>query len=519
MRAAARASKDCELTAAHPWYAVKRGWVYTLDQKAEGDTPVIRPMPSLEYLEAITELWVQCPKGLLGKSRQMIISWLFAWLELWDATYHDGRHCLFQGKRLEDVDATNTHRILGRARFIRDRLPTFLRPQVVSENLKQETYANGSTLEAIPEGQDVIRSKVPSSLAMDEIAFHETSEQNWDAALASSKKQWGITTPNGHEFVYRQAEPGHLWDDWRDWPKICEGVHSYQTRNGVQLVALHYTADPANRTVEAQTKRREGYSSEQRYLRENELNFSLPEGLPVYANDFSKAVHVIPKYIPDPRAPIIRGWDPSYNGQAVGWYQFNLLGQLVWFDALLLKGVPLERVCQEVQRRTLTYTGGTLHKFDGPEPAVIHPMLSDYGDPAALQHNTQGETVEATLTKFGIRLITKATQGRKVDIVEQVRTLLLNRSDGRPGMIIATNTTDMSFVVAAFAGGYHYGEQKEGKAAKLIPHKDGVYDHLMDQCQYVVDNVKPIQFAVTDTSGAEGEWWRADPGVGSDMGQ
>ena len=81
-------------------------------------------------------------------------------------------------------------------------------------------------------------------------------------------------------------------------------MYSYRNSWDVQLVFVHYTADPAYRTPEAQESRRAGYSDVRHYLREQEGDFTLHEGLGVYANEFDRAKHVIERYEPDPLSPL-----------------------------------------------------------------------------------------------------------------------------------------------------------------------------------------------------------------------
>lgn len=463
-RAAARAESDRAAFYADPWFAIERGWVLTHDEHDE-EHPV-KPLPAKKYLHALTRLRKECPYILVEKSRQVMLSWLWAWLELHDALSQAGAHCVIQGKRAEDVDASNPHRMLGRVRFIREHLPALVQPAVVSENVTSETYANGSTLEALPEYPDVVRSRVPTSMVMDEGGFYDDAESNWNAAKASTKCLALISTPNGHEFVYRQAEAGRLWDDWRSWPELVPGVHSYRNSRGIQLVFVHYTADEDNRTPEAQAARREGYSNIRDFLRENEGDFTLAEGLGVFANEFDRERHVLERYVVDPRSPIFRGWDFGYNGQAVSFWQVNHRGQLVWFDQVILKAVPLERVVQEVTRRTRWHLAEGSRVYSVADAPVLgldgrafvpETPIEDYGDPSAEAHNTQGQTDRMTLSAHGIMLVTKPTTGRKRDLVDQMRTLLLPRSDGRPGLVVAKNSAEMSHVVAGFAGGYQIG--------------------------------------------------------------
>lgn len=517
-RALARIELEKRAVFADPFYAIRKSWVITLDEKPPDGVSPIRPMPADAYLEAVTRLWQVQNRGMLCKTRQLMVTWLFAWLQLWECISQPGRLNLFQGKRAEDVDAGNDHRMLGRARFIRKHLPVWLQPEVISENTTTETYANKSSLEAIPQGGDVIRSKAVSSVAMDELAFHEEGESSWNAANACAKRQWGITTPNGHEFVYRQSEPGRPWDDWRKWPAVMQGLHGYVNTKGVQLVFLSWEADPKRCTVEAAAARRAGYTNTRDYMREQEGDFTLAEGLGVFANDFSVAVHVVSSYTVDPMSPLYRGWDFGYTGQAVSFFQVNHIGQLVWFDQIILKAVPLPRVIQEAKRRTLNWMGTSAMTIGMDHLTTrVDSQVMDYGDPSGEAHNTNGETDAATLSKHGIRLISKTTTGRKRDLVENIRALLLPRSDGKPALLVAKNSAEMDHVVAGFGGGYHYAKPPEGKAEKELPHKDGVYDHIFDSAQYAVDNISPIRFG-RPSDEPDPDWWKEpEAGIGQEM--
>lgn len=508
-----------------PYHAIRQGWVFTEDEHPPPGVLPIRPMPAKPYIEAFCALWMASPLMILAKSRQMMASWVLAYLTLWWGLTHDGAHGLFQGKRQDDVAAIGTKGLLGRARFIRQHLPPFLGlPEVGRQSDTAETYANGTTIEAIPEGQNIIRSKVISVLGLDEAAFHDDPEGSWNAALPAARgggRVTAVTTPNGHAFPYRQSEPGRRWEDWRNWPELIPGMYTYRNSSGVQLVALHYTADEDERTTEAQSRRRMGYTNSQSYRRENELDFSISAGLGVYTSQWSPAVHVIDRYEPDPLAPIWRGWDPGYNGQSVSWGQFNVKGQLVWFDQVIYRAVPLSRVIQEVKLRTARYLGGSgAHDRIGYDDRYtpLQPQVIDVGDPAAGQHNASGDTVLAELMTHGIRLQVKPTTGRAVGMIEQVRRLLLPRSDGTPGMLVARNVDEMSHVIAGFGGGYHYAETKDGRATSDVPHKDGFYDHMFDSWKYLVDWAEPIRSASPAESGLEADWWKdQDAGVGAEL--
>lgn len=516
-RSAARVAAMRSACLAHPWEPIRLGLVYTQDELADGTLGAVRPLPATPYLKTTLEMILSSRRGMLGKSRQVLMSWLFCWLLLWDALALEARHNVIQGKREDDVSAKGWKGMLGRCRFMREHLPAWLAPDVVKADTLIETYANGSALEAIAEGGEIVRSRVPSRMFLDEMCFHESAEANWNAANPAAGWMWGVSTPNGHEFKWRQGDPGRPWDDWCAWPlydPAQPGLHSYVNRRGIRLAFLHYTADPSQCTPEAQDRRRSGYTDERLMLREQEGNYYLYAGLGVYAKEFNPATHVIARYQVDPRRPIYCGWDFGYNGQAVSFLQHNLQGQLVWFGQIIRKQVALPVVVSEVRSRLAEYQAAG-QSWAGTEPfSPAGPPRFHYGDPAATQHNADGTTDIAVLATNGIALVTKTTTGRKITLVDQIRALLLPRSDGTPSLLVAKGDPAMEHVIAGFAGGYHYGEAKEGKAEKERPHKDGFYDHIFDGAQYAVDNISPIRPALVDDTGGQ-DWWKdSDVGVG-----
>jgi hypothetical protein len=517
-----------EQFAAHPWYGIERGWIFTFDEHPPPGVPAIRPIPKKAYIKALVDLWFLEDRCLLEKSRQLMVSWIFSYLAAWDAWTKYNRHNIFQGKRQEDVNATGDKGLLGRARFMRDHLPPHIRPTVTGEATTYETYDKGSTLEALPEGKDKIRSKVISVLFMDELGFHDEGQASWDTALPAARgggKVWGISTPNGHDFIYRQHDENRKWDDWQTWPKVPgvdQGMHAYRNANGTLLLALHYSADPDKCTPEARAEAKVGYTNQRMYLRENELDFTTMAGKGVWSNEFSRDFHVIPRYVPDPRSPIYRGWDTGYTGQAVSFAQYNADGQLVFFDQIIEKHVALQEICRHVSRVMAFWRqqgalagGADVIGMDG-RLSKVYPMSFDYGDPATKQHNSKGETDVNTLAKHGYQLMSKTSKNRKFDLMEQPRQLLLPRSDGKPAILFARNTPNMDHVIQAFSGAYAYKEIKPGQDEQLQPLKDGFYDHIADSIQYLIDNISPIDYGAPSDE-PDPEWWKAeDIGVGNE---
>jgi hypothetical protein len=155
-----------------PYYFLVN-WAKTLDP--HDDEQPIKPFPDKEYLKIITEIWLKHNLLLVPKSRQMMMSWLFTTLYLWDTIFHPARMTFFQSKKSEDADD-----ILKRSKFVWDNLPKFLK-RYYKEGKFYELKCNpqhkgqhvtgrmifpdiNSEIRAIPEGGDVIRMHVASGI-------------------------------------------------------------------------------------------------------------------------------------------------------------------------------------------------------------------------------------------------------------------------------------------------------------------------------------------------------------------
>src|SRR2546422_7478915 len=88
-----------------PWWAIQQGYVITEDEHAKEGQAAARPLPPHEFLHSLTKVVMSSPIGLVMKSRQMMLSWLFCWILLWDAIARPGRLEVAQGKREEDISA------------------------------------------------------------------------------------------------------------------------------------------------------------------------------------------------------------------------------------------------------------------------------------------------------------------------------------------------------------------------------------------------------------------------------
>jgi hypothetical protein len=189
-----------ELARRDPWVFVTQ-FCHTLDSHDR-----LRPVklfPKRKFLHELTQLWLTHPLLVVAKSRQMMATWLFVCLYLWEALMFPGRLIFLQSKREEDAigNANAATGLLGRTRFILDHLPPNLRPEFRATVNKIEFTANHSTIWAIPQGPDILRQHTASGILSDEMAFQYLAEDAYTAAIP--------TVENGGRFTaVSTANPG-----------------------------------------------------------------------------------------------------------------------------------------------------------------------------------------------------------------------------------------------------------------------------------------------------------------------
>lgn len=136
--------------------------------------PAIRPFSLLEYMPPIVETWITSQYYALEKSRDVMATWLFVALHVWDCMFHSGRQAIFQSE-----DAFKTLELVQRADLIYRETPKFLRTAIGRATFSKGNAKSGemffldqkSEVLGFPMGPDQIRQFHPSSVLVDEAAF------------------------------------------------------------------------------------------------------------------------------------------------------------------------------------------------------------------------------------------------------------------------------------------------------------------------------------------------------------
>ena len=188
-------------------------WAITLD--AHDTENPLKAFPDKEYLKILVDTWVKERLFLAPKSRQMMMSWLFVSLYLWDTIFHKGRLTFFQSKKADDADD-----LVKRAKTIWDNMPKFLKryydPQKGFCEIRCNPQNKGlhtfckmtfpdiySEIRGIPEGGDVIRMHTASGILSDEMAFQPEAAGAYTAAkptISSQGRFTGVSTAEDGTF-------------------------------------------------------------------------------------------------------------------------------------------------------------------------------------------------------------------------------------------------------------------------------------------------------------------------------
>ena len=193
-----------------------RWFVFTCDQHDKQHPikafPVDRP-----HIGYVTRLWQHNRLLAIVKSRQMLMTWLFSTLALWDAMFHPGRLIMLQSKREDDAigDENVGDGLLGRIKFILNHMPAVPdMPRYEKIGNRVRFIDNNSTLWAIPQGATIIRQRTASGILSDEAAFQDEFSEAYTAARPCIRGGgWFVAVSTPHPGFFQQLYLDTL-DQW-----------------------------------------------------------------------------------------------------------------------------------------------------------------------------------------------------------------------------------------------------------------------------------------------------------------
>lgn len=194
-----------EWAAQDPYYFLTN-FVYTYDPHAGK----IRQFPDKPYLAYLTQTWIEHNRLFIEKSRQMLITWIFTALFLWDAMYNNMRVTIYQSKNQLETGIDKPIHLCGRSKFIHEHLPSSMRnkyPMISTKKPPTLYFPNTqSYIIGAPQNPVFARQFTITGILWDEMAFQIRCMDSVASAIPTFDKNTkvvGVSTPNRKNFFYR----------------------------------------------------------------------------------------------------------------------------------------------------------------------------------------------------------------------------------------------------------------------------------------------------------------------------
>jgi Terminase large subunit, T4likevirus-type, N-terminal len=380
------------------------------------------------------------------KSRQMGITWAFAWIVLWLLRFHPV-HGLMLHRKFQEVDdggrASTTDSFVGKIRYMQERMREELRPTLSYRASAGKSIVRNDGTGAFLQGEgatpDPGRGGTFDYAILDEAAripWSESVHQSVSRACPSGRAY--NSTPFGHDNVYyrlRVERPrGYrfLTHHWSLHPEYSRGLHvagqepaTCDLCAGVEEGVPWTPKEPATHRYPGKLAA-PWYDqavielTDEQVAQELDIDYAGSLSARVYS-EFTEAVHVSPEPIPyDARLPLELGFDYGLETTAVPVcqdhpHEYRVIGEVEVSDLTPDQVAPLIRE--------------TLRDL-GVRPELLSPDLTRtilcVGDPSGESRETAtGRPIAADYRRQGFSI---ASQVRGVqETINAVKRLLMGR--------------------------------------------------------------------------------------------
>lgn len=537
------------------WAAKDNPWLWLKDivctWDAHDPSTIMKPFPKKAMYRIITRAWQEYDLMFLEKSRQIMLTWIIAALDLWDALTLPGRLIFYQSKKQDDADD-----VIERARHIYVCANEMKVPWLPKAKKVGSSFGTASAIEfpavksecrAIPQGPDVVRMHTCSRILADEMNHQPEFEDGFGAAkptIDGGGKYWAQGTANGRTFGWMQLHgidprtmektgphkfdsnriknkaivpPEHLTTEAkRRWieAKIVDmpeeefqshslidliaclpGMRLWKTANGITCMRVHYSADPdKSRDTEAgrdwYTKAREAYTQAQ-WDREMEIRYDTFEGRPV-TPEFNRPMYVHQlEYKSDQILYIAADF-----GQSCGalFYQvycdkpYNVR-RIRWLDEIFLENSDTVELSLAIKKML----EGRF--FEGWRNNNVRLFCDAAGNQT--RETTSDKSMNSSIKIMAAHGLYASSKMFGVpDSVQFVQAFFSRiHPDGLPLNLVDDRC---EYLIGCLSGGWHFPKAGE-KARPGYPEKDGYWDHGGDMIRIGVCNVID-EFDITDTA-------------------
>ncbi|MFQ6112278.1 MAG: hypothetical protein ACE5LX_09685, partial [Nitrospinota bacterium] len=383
-------------------------------------------------------------RGVLSeKTRQMGLSWLTMAFFLWGLTFMDGFSALCISRREAEVDdggtASTPKSLFGRLRFMWERLPDFLRVELIFRHLAVRNPRRDSFLVGESANPNAGRGGSFLTGLWDEAAHTPRSEAIWEAFSQAVRVPLLSSTPNGRANAFARL-------------RFSEG-------STLKKLRFHWREHPERDEAWYQAMRRD--MTEEQVAQELDISYERSTVSRVYP-EFDYAVHVRRDIAYDPTLPLYCAWDFGlHDPTVILWVQTDPNDIAYIIDEYRNRNKPPDHYAQVVRAK--------------PYKEATH-----YGDPAGRTRDARGGSWIAYLREHGIHIRYRLPSALLDGIAAVKRKLV------RKELFVYERCT--AFIDAIES--YRWEEHAGGRAGQR-PLEDEAC-HVMDALRYFVLNRYPL---------------------------
>lgn len=475
-------------------WAFLKHCIFTRDE-VDQERP-IKPYPAhFLYCKFIVLMWALHLKIAIPKSRRMTVSWTCLALIVHDIIFFKGKSWAVTSRKEEAA-----RELVSRIEFMINHIPEDMIPKELIPKMKGGGMRSSppsitfdetlSKVQGFPQGGDQLRQYGFSGIFEDECAFQEESEDTYAAAAPTIRGGGRFIKVSSRSVVdggfFKKIVFDRLDSTDTRFPEVppvtpktpMEGIIVWKNPNNDFLVIdLHYTANPAKRSIEF----REAIRKElpiRKYRMEFEKSWETFEGKPVY-EDFNEQIHSTQaRLVAHVNLPLLLGWDSSGLTPAV------VVGQLqeerlVIFREIIGEGMGAVRFIPHVI---------SVLRTEFPQFHDLSEKTISFFDPAGFKKNEITEqTYLQSIIRGGFSQAHPGPMGWKKR-VDSVTDLLTGLVQGKPKIVVYE--PGCPTLVTGFKGGYHYPEKIADNEPDKPKAVKNIYSHPHDALQYLAGGLK-----------------------------
>lgn len=530
-------AKLAKLAMVDPWYFITN---FCFTQDEHDPTQMAKLFPRKLYIRVLIRAALEHEVLFIEKSRQIMATWTFAALAVWDVLTKKNRRGCFQSTKDDTASA-----LLKRAQVIYLNLwnkqghddgfpidvPGISIPEVKwnkawpGTTTEMEFPETGGLIMAVPQGADVFTSYTFSWVLADEVSKQKQASKSYSDAmptLQDGSHWWGPGTANGKVWNWMKL---YGWDpnlgDFRG-TRIVDSANipikkyteeellampseQFNAIPFMELIAcipgmrywivkmddektpclrIHYSADPAKRPGTPKgdewfARERQRYSATQ-WAVQMEIKYDVFEGRKVISN-WSDRVFVRDEL---PYHPKYHMFIPVDFGSRLCGAIFLQKVQLESYNFYQAR-LYAESILRRPAANTFTLAESIIEILKHLFPEIWNSgNFACYPDPAG---NIQTDTTSDKSLNTNIKILEAhglPCHSKKFGIPESTQLVetIFHRSSpgGDPGILIHTRCDYMKGVLG---GGWHYPDKPAGMDDGK-PEKDGEWDHGGDLARY-----------------------------------